>query len=141
MMKKLMIISIYLVFGTALMRVAGVPAPPIAESFQAPVAFKKHVAIGSAIPASAGKETLAADRSPTSIATTTTVTWATWTATTTSVATNLATYTTSPLLDRLVKNKPSIWSNKGFYVLSGALYLTLLGLFLRQILDTAKRRP
>ena len=85
---------------------------------------------------------------PTLIKTTTSsVTWATWTGTVTSVATSLATYTAgvrslpSPLLDRLVKNKPSIWGNKGFYVLLGALYLTLLGLFLRQILDTVKRRP
>ena len=139
-MKKLMIISIYLVFGTALMRVAGVPAPPIAESFQAPVAFKKHVATGGAIPASAGKETLAADRSPTNIATTTTVTWATWTATTTSVATNLATYTTSPLLDRLVANKPSIWGNRAFYIILGLLYVILLGLFLQRIINIPRGR-
>ena len=79
---------------------------------------------------------------------TTTTTWATWTANMTGVATGMATYTvrvqsvpSSPLLDRLVKNKPSIWGNKGFYVLSGALYLTLLGLFLKQILGTPKRRP
>ena len=79
---------------------------------------------------------------------TTATTWATWTATVTGVATNMATGTIgvrpvppSPLLDRLIKNKPSIWGSKGFYVLVGALYLTLLGLFLRQILDTVKRRP
>jgi hypothetical protein len=77
----------------------------------------------------------------------TSVTWATWTATTTGVATGLATYTTgvrsppsSPLLDRLVKNKPSIWGNKGFYALLGAIYLTLLGLFLKQIHNTLKRQ-
>lgn len=77
-----------------------------------------------------------------------TVTWATWTATVARVSTGVATYTaragsepSSPLLDRLVKNKPSIWGNKGFYVLFGSLYLTLLGLFLKQILDTLKHLP
>ena len=79
---------------------------------------------------------------------TTATTWATWTATVTGVATNMATGTMgvrpvppSLLLDRLIENKPSVWGSKGFYVLLGALYLTLLGLFLRQIFDTAKRRP
>lgn len=77
----------------------------------------------------------------------TSMTWVTWTATTMGVATDVATPTagvrsapSSPLLDRLVKNKPSIWGNKGLYVLLGALYLTLLGLFLKRILDTLKRR-
>jgi len=251
-MKKLMIIPIFLAFGIALMQVAGVPAPSIVESFQASVAFKRHVAngmtpleagdlsnvislfhkwrmivakefsigaafadfepvqlgtptqtivpahtvqlrppvdrvtlspmstealpstllsaatpaftprstragtpvnnlsptgIGIAIFASTGKDIPAAALNPTNMATATTVTWATWTATVTGVATNMATYTVrvkpeppSPLLDRLIKNKPSVWGNKGFYVLLGALYLTLLGLFLRQILDTVKRR-
>ncbi len=58
------------------------------------------------------------------------------------VATDIATYTarvgsepSSPLLDRLVRNKPSIWGNKSFYILLGVLYLTLLCLFLRQIIS------
>ena len=79
---------------------------------------------------------------------TTAVTWATWTATVARVATGIATYTarvgsepSSPLLDCLVRNKPSIWGNKGFYVLSGVLYLTLLGLFLKQIISPLKRQP
>jgi len=191
-MKKLMIIPIFLAFGIALMQMAGVPTPSIVESFQASVAFKRHVAngmtpleasdlskalpstllsaatpaftpsstragtpvnnlspigIGIAIFASTGKDIPATALNPTNMATATTVTWATWTATVTGVATNMATYTVgvkpeppSPLLDRLIKNKPSVWGNKGFYVLLGALYLTLLGLFLRQILDTVKRR-
>ena len=77
---------------------------------------------------------------------TATVTWATWTATVARVATGIATHTavglepSSPLLDRLVRNKPSIWGNKGFYVLSGVLYLTLLGLFLKQIIGPFKRQ-
>lgn len=71
-----------------------------------------------------------------------TMTWTTWTATVARVATNMATYTAgvrselpSPLLDRLVRNKPSIWGNKAFYVLLGVLYLTLLCLFLKQIIS------
>jgi hypothetical protein len=82
-------------------------------------------------------------RKPTAI-----VTRATGTVTTTTVAADVATHTavvrpspSSPLLDRLVKNKPSIWGNKGFYVLLGALYLTLMGLFLKRVLDTLKRQP
>lgn len=78
----------------------------------------------------------------------TTVTWATWAGTTTDVATDVATYTNgvrspppSPLLDRLVKDKPSIWASKAFYILLGAMYLTLLGLFLKKTLDTLKRQP
>jgi len=59
---------------------------------------------------------------PTQAAWTATVTWATWTATIARVATSIATYTagaepSSPLLDRLVRNKPSIWGSKGFYIL------------------------
>lgn len=76
-----------------------------------------------------------------------TVTWTTWLATATSVATGVATYTARvrtesslPLLDRLVGNKPSIWGNKGFYILLGMLYITVLGLFLRQILGTLRRQ-
>ena len=74
---------------------------------------------------------------------TTAVTWATWTATVVArVATGIATYTarvgsepSSPLLDCLVRNKPSIWGNKTFYILLGVLYLTLLCLFLKQIIS------
>jgi hypothetical protein len=68
------------------------------------------------------------------------VTWATWTATVARVATSIATYTAgaepfSPLLDRFVRNKPSIWGNKGFYILLGLIYVTLLGLFLKQVIS------
>ena len=73
----------------------------------------------------------------------TTVTWATWTATVARVATGIATHTvgvvsepSSPLLDRLVRNKPSVWGSKAFYILLGVLYLTLLGLFLKQIISS-----
>jgi len=37
----------------------------------------------------------------------------------------------SPLLDRLVKDKPAIWGSKAFYILLGILYATLLSLFLK----------
>ena len=64
------------------------------------------------------------------------------------VATSIATHTarvgsepSSSLLDRLVRNKPSIWGNKGFYILLGVLYLTLLCLFLKQIISPFKRQP
>ena len=113
---------------------------------ETPVGSPSPISVGTAIPSLKRKEIPTTTLSPTSIATATT--WATWTATVTGVATNMATYTVgvqpeppSPLLDRLIKNKPSLWGNKGFYVLLGTLYLTLLGLFLRQILDTIKRRP
>lgn len=77
---------------------------------------------------------------PAQAAWTATVTWATWTATVARVATGIATYTagaepSSPLLDRLVRNKPSIWGNKGFYILLGLVYVTLLGLFLKQVVS------
>jgi len=101
---------------------------------------------GIAIAPSAGKEIPIATPSPASIATATA--WATWTTTVTSVATGTATYTarvrpepSSPLLDRLVRNKPSIWGNKGLYILLGVLYLTLLCLFLKQIIGPFKRQP
>ena len=79
---------------------------------------------------------------PTQAIWTATVTWETWTATVGRVATGIATYTagvrsepSSPLLDGLVRNKPSIWGNKAFYILLGVLYLMLLCLFLKQIIS------
>jgi hypothetical protein len=72
---------------------------------------------------------------------TATVTWAAWIATVARVATGIATHTarvgsepSSPLLDGLVRNKPSIWGNKVFYILLGVLYLAILCLFLKQII-------
>jgi hypothetical protein len=85
---------------------------------------------------------------PTQTTWTTTVTWATWTATMARVATGVATRTarvglepSSSLLERLVRNKPSIWGNKSFYIVLSVLYLMLLGLFLKQILSSPKCRP
>lgn len=69
--------------------------------------------------------------------------WATWTATAAGTATSIATSTMAlpapsappfPLLDRLAEDKPSIWGDKRFYVLLGLIYLTLLGLFIKQII-------
>jgi len=40
-----------------------------------------------------------------------------------------------PLLTGLARNKPSIWGSRGFYVLLGLIYVTLLGLFIKQIIN------
>ena len=40
-----------------------------------------------------------------------------------------------PLLSSLARNKPSIWGNRGFYVLLGFIYATLLGLFIKQVIS------
>lgn len=80
-------------------------------------------------------------------ATPTPVIWATWTAGITGTATATATSTVeslptiaSPLLDRLARDKPSIWGNKSFYILLGFLYLTLFGLLLKHIADVLSAR-
>ncbi len=74
-----------------------------------------------------------------------TVSWVTWTATVAGTATTTASSTTkvlstlprvpSRLLDRLADDKPSIWGSKGFYVLLGLVYVTLLGLFIKQVIS------
>jgi len=43
--------------------------------------------------------------------------------------------TPAPLLTGLARNKPSIWGSRGFYVLLGLIYVTLLGLFIKQIIN------
>jgi hypothetical protein len=40
-----------------------------------------------------------------------------------------------PLLTGLTRNKPSVWGSKGFYVLLGLIYVTLLGLFIKHIIS------
>jgi len=64
-------------------------------------------------------------------------------ATPTGIATDVlrAKTTPVPLLDSLVRNRPSIWGNKGFYVLLGLVYIVLLGLFIKQILSSVGRKP
>jgi hypothetical protein len=115
---------------------AGILSPSPAATSSSPVSFHG---------------TQAAERSKAIVVAempTTTTTWATWTANMAGVATGMATCTvrvrsapSSPLLDRLIKNKPSMWGNKGFYILLGALYWALLGLFVKQILGVLKRQP
>lgn len=64
-------------------------------------------------------------------------------ATATGVATDAlrAKTTPMPLLDSLVRNRPSIWGNKGFFFLLGLVYIALLGLFIKQILGSLGRKP
>lgn len=44
------------------------------------------------------------------------------------------------LLDRLTRNKPGIWGNKGFYVGLAVAYVVLLGLFFRLIIQMARQQ-
>jgi len=64
-------------------------------------------------------------------------------ATSTQITTDVgrAETTPAPLLDNLARNKPSVWGCKGFYVLLGLVYVTLLGLFIRQVLSSLKHQP
>jgi hypothetical protein len=57
--------------------------------------------------------------------------------TATTVATDVRHVETAPapLLTGLAKNRPSIWGSRGFYVLLGLTYVTLLGLFIKQIIN------
>ena len=126
----------------------GAPFPPHKlepTGIDIPVSSLSPAGTGIAISPPKGKEVPTATPSPTSMAMATA--GATWTATVTSVATGTATHTagvravlTSHLLDRLVRNKPSIWGNKGLYILLAVLYLMLLGLFIKQILDSLEHR-
>lgn len=94
---------------------------------------------------------LTSTTTPTSAATptktpTATVTWVTWIATVTKIATPTPTSTPakilpmrpSSLLARLADKKPSIWGSKSFYILLGLAYITLLGLFLKQVISTLR---
>ena len=74
-----------------------------------------------------------------------TATWTTWTTTVTAMATGTAISTveaspSSSLLSRLARSKPSFWGNKSFYILLSFLYLTLFGLFLKQVIHTCSRK-
>lgn len=46
--------------------------------------------------------------------------------------------TPGPLLTGLARNKPSVWGSRGFYVLLGLIYVTLLGLFIKQTISIAE---
>lgn len=73
--------------------------------------------------------------SPTVVATATRFAEAAMVGTSTPVATDVrhVETTPSPLLTGLARNKPSIWGNRAFYVLLGLVYVTLLGLFIKQV--------
>lgn len=75
--------------------------------------------------------------SPTVIATSTRLVKTSQVGASTPIATDVcrAETTPAPLLTGLVRNKPSIWGNKGFYVLLGLIYVTLLGLFTKHIIS------
>ena len=59
--------------------------------------------------------------------------------TSTRIATDVRHVETTPasLLTGLARSKPSIWGSKGFYVLLGFIYVTLLGLFIKQIISVS----
>jgi len=63
--------------------------------------------------------------------------------TSTQIATDVgrAEITPVPLLTGLARDKPSVWGNKGFYVLLGFVYVTLLGLFIERIIGIAGGGP
>ena len=46
--------------------------------------------------------------------------------------------TPAPLLTGLARNKPSIWGSRGFYVLLVLVYVTLLGLFIKQVISVSE---
>jgi len=75
--------------------------------------------------------------SPTVIATGTRFVETAQIGTSTQIATDVRRAKTSwvPLLTGLVRNRPSIWGSKGFYVLLGLIYVTLLGLFIKQVIS------
>jgi len=64
-------------------------------------------------------------------------------ATSTAVATDVLRVKTTPmpLLDTLVRNRPFIWGNKGFYVLLGLVYIVLLSVFIKRILSNLEHKP
>lgn len=75
--------------------------------------------------------------SPTAIAISTQSMETAQTGTSTRIATDVghAETTPVPLLSSLARNKPSIWGNRGFYALLGFIYVTLLGLFIKQVIN------
>ncbi len=42
------------------------------------------------------------------------------------------------LLDRLTRNKPGVWGNRGFYAALAVIYVVLLVLFLRRVFRLGK---
>ena len=100
------------------------------------------------IVAGGGSNPIAFDDAPQARMPASTATWATWIATVTKVATPTPTpkparalpMPPSLLLARLAARKPSIWGSRSFYILLGLAYVTLLGLFLKQVIKTLGRK-
>jgi hypothetical protein len=142
-MKKSFAPLIYPAFVIASAFVVNILLPPVVETSH--VLFDEiNVTNSKIIVAREGLITIAFDdtaRMPT-------VTWVTWIATVTKVTTPTPTSTPvrvlpmppSLLLDRLADKKPSIWGSKGFYILLGLVYITLLGLFLKQVISTRSHK-
>jgi hypothetical protein len=77
--------------------------------------------------------------SPTTIVTDTRLVAAPQVGTSQEIATDVGRIETTPapLLTGLTRNRPSIWGSRGFYVLLGLIYVTLLGLFIERIIHIA----
>ena len=59
--------------------------------------------------------------------------WSDWTA---NAATTTATSaSTLPPLEHLAENKPFIWGNMAFYILLGLVYLVLVGVFVKRVIE------
>ena len=81
--------------------------------------------------------------SPTAIVTDTRFMETAQVGTSTKIATDVgrAEITPVPLLTGLARDKPSMWGSKGFYVLLSLVYITLLGLLIRQIISIGGGGP
>jgi len=100
------------------------------------------------IVAKGGLTTIASDDIARTKMPTTTAAWGTWVATVTKVTTPTPTsmparvlpMPPSLLLTRLADEKPSVWGSKSLYILLSLTYVTLLGLFLKQVISTLSHK-
>ena len=115
------VVNIGLMMALLFLLIAALPSP------------EPTVMAGSTVSATA----TARPPSPTAIATGSQFMETAQVGTSTQIATDVGCAETAPvpLLTGLARNKPSIWGNRGFYVLLGLIYLTLLGLFIKHIIS------
>lgn len=147
-MRKSINLLIYPAFAIASVLVVSMLLPLTMEVSRAPSDGIVAANGSRIIVAGEGPTTIALDDAARTKIPTATATWATWIATATNVATPTPTSTPvrvlplppSLLLDRLAAKKPSVWGSKGFYILLGLSYLTLLGLFLKQVISTLSHK-
>ena len=59
--------------------------------------------------------------------------WSDWTAS--AATTTAASASTLPPLERFAENKPFIWGNRVFYILLGLVYLVLVGVFVKRVIE------